>query len=94
MLHDFRYLVLDAEEVFSEIIIVDLRQLLGPSSETRWQCKHLAITDEALQVMEDVEGLLHAASRLLDAGELRYVFEHVFAISETLRRFVGKTVSL
>ena len=94
MLHDFRYLVLDAEEVFSEIIIVDLRQLLGPSSETRWQCKHLTITDEAPQVMEDVEGLLHAASRLLDAGELRYVFEHVLAISDTFRRFVGKTASL
>ena len=94
MLHYFRYLVLDAEEVFSEIIIVDLHQLLGPSSETRWQRKHLAITDEAPQVMEDVEGLLHAASRLLDAGELHYVFEQVFAISDTFHRFVGKTASL
>ena len=54
MLHDFRYLGLDAEEVFSEIIIVDLRQLLGSSSETRWQCKHLAITDEAPQVMDNL----------------------------------------
>ena len=94
MLHDFRHLVLDVEEVFCEIIIVDLRQLLGPSSDTRWQCKHSAITSEPPQVMEDVEGLLHAVSRLLDAGELRYVFEHVFAISKTFRRFVGETASL
>ena len=31
--------------------------------------------------MEGIEGLLHAASRLLDAGELGHVLEPVFAIS-------------
>ena len=93
-LDDIRYLSLEAEEVFSEIIIVELRQLLGPSPETRWQRKDLEIPDEAPQVMEGVEGLLNAASRLFDVGELRYVFEHVFAILETFGRFVDKAASL
>jgi hypothetical protein len=31
-------------------------------------------------MMEDVEGLLHASSQLLDAGELAHVLELVFAI--------------
>jgi hypothetical protein len=67
-------------EAFPRIIIVDTRQPFGPSSETRWQCKVLAIQNVPFDMMEDVEGLLHASSHLLDAGELAHVLELVFAI--------------
>jgi hypothetical protein len=43
--------------------------------------------------MEDVEGLLHAASRLLDAGELAHMFELVFAILDIFP-LIGEGASL
>jgi hypothetical protein len=43
--------------------------------------------------MEDVEGLIHVVSRLLDAGELEHVFEHVFAILDIFP-LIGEGASL
>ena len=43
----------------------------------------MAIPNIAFKVMEDVEGLLGTSSRLLDAGEVEHVLEHVFSILDT-----------
>ena len=45
----------------------------------------MCIPDDRPQVMEGVVGLLDTVIRLLDAGELHYVFEHVSAIPEIFR---------
>ena len=68
-------------EVFPKISIVDFPHHFGPFSDTRWHPHALYISDKPFKVMEDVEGLLHAVSRLLDAGERGHVLEPVSAIS-------------
>src|SRR3954471_110763 len=62
-------------EVFSKIIIVDLPRHFNGVSLTRWQTHHLCILDKPFKVMEEIEGLLNAASRLLDAREVDHVLE-------------------
>ena len=68
-------------EVFSKIGIGDLPRTFGPFSETRWHPCFLCIPDKPFNVMEDVEGLLHAARLLLDAMELGPMPEPVFVVS-------------
>ena len=62
-------------EVFSKISIVDLPRHFIGVSHTRWQTHHLCIRDKPFKVMEDIEGLLHAVSWLLDAREVDHVLE-------------------
>ena len=69
-------------EVFSKISIVDFpRHFIGPFSDSSWLIHDLCIPDKPFKVMEGIEGLLRAASGLLDVGELGHVLEPVFAIS-------------
>ena len=57
-------------EVFSKLRIGDFPRIFAPFLETRWPPRFLCIPDKPFNVMEDVEGLLHAARLLLDAMEL------------------------
>ena len=69
-------------EVFSKISIVDLPRIsCRPLSDSVWVLHHLCIPDHPFKLMEGVEGILHAVSRLLDAGELGHVPEPVFFIT-------------
>ena len=67
-------------EVFSKLRIGDFPRIFAPFLETRWPPRCLYITDKPFNVMEDVEGLLHAARRLLDAMELGRMLEPVFVV--------------
>ena len=62
-------------EVFSKIIIIDLPRHFNGLSLTRWQRHHLCILDKPFKVMEDIEGLLHAVSWLLDARDVDHMLE-------------------
>jgi hypothetical protein len=62
-------------EVFSKIIITDFPRHFNGVSLTRWQRHHLCILDKPFKVMEDIEGLLNAASWLLDTREVDHVLE-------------------
>ena len=69
-------------EVFSKISIVDVPHIFyRPLSDSVWVLDLLCIPDNTFKVMEGVEGILHAASRLLDAGELGHVPKPVFFIT-------------
>src|SRR4051812_23669448 len=74
---------LDAKEFLSEVGVLDFRQAFGPLVEMRWQRKLLLVPYECPNVMEGVVGILRTARRLLDAGELCYVSEHVCAYLTT-----------
>ena len=67
-------------EVFSNLRIGDFPCRFGPFLETRWHPCFLCIPDKPFNVMEDVEGLLHAARLLLDAMELGPMPEPVFVV--------------
>ena len=67
-------------EVFSKISIGDIPRTFDPFLEARWKLRFLSIPDKPFKVMEDVEGLLHAARLLLDAAELGHMLEPVCAI--------------
>src|SRR3954468_620655 len=71
---------LDAKEFLSEVGVLDFRQVFGPLLEMRWQRKLLLVLYERPHVMEGVVGIRLTARRLLDAGELCYMGEHVGAI--------------
>ena len=58
---------------------MDPRQASGPQLEMRWQRK---VPYKRPYVMEGIVGILLTAMRLLDAGELRYVGEHVLAVPD------------
>jgi hypothetical protein len=77
---DSRKHLLDAIEVLSEIYILDVRQVSGLGLEIRWQRKSLLMLYELPHVMDGVVGLPLTVTRLLDAGELRYVGEYVHAL--------------
>ena len=67
-------------EVFSKISIGDIPRTFGPFLETRWHPCFLCIPDKPFNVMEDVEGILHAARRMLDATEPGPMPENVFVV--------------
>ena len=67
-------------EVFSKISVGDFPTKFGPFLETRWPPRFLCIPDKPFNVMEDVEGILHAASRMLDAMEPGPMAENVFLL--------------
>src|SRR3954469_291156 len=74
-----RYLYLDAMEVFSKISIVDVPYIFcRPLSDSIWVPGHLCSHDNPIKMMEGVEGILDAASRLLDVAELGHVPEPAF----------------
>src|SRR3954451_6576421 len=77
-----RYLYLDAMEVFSKISIVDVPYIFcKPLSDSIWVSGHLCSHENPFKMMEGVEGILDAASRLVDAGELGHVPEPVIFIT-------------
>ena len=67
-------------EVFSKIRIGDFLCIFAPFLETRWPPRCLYIPDKPFNVMEDVEGILHAARRMLDAMEPGPMSENVFVV--------------
>ena len=67
-------------EVFSKLRIGDFPRICAPFLETRWPPRFLCIPDKPFNVMEDVEGLLHAARLLLHAMELGPMPEPVFVV--------------
>ena len=67
-------------EVFSKVSVGDIPTKFAPILETRWPPRLLCIPDKPFNVMEDVEGLLHAARLLLDAMELGPMPEPVFLV--------------
>ena len=81
-------------EVFSKLRIGDFPRRFGPFSETRWHPSFLCIPDKPFNVMEDIEGLLHAVSRLVDTGEHGHVLEPMFAISPDTFPLLVKVASL
>src|SRR3954447_10650039 len=74
-----RYLYLDEMEAFSKISIVDVPYIFCRTLlDSIWVPGHLCSHDNPFKMMEGVEGILDAASQLLDAGELGHVPEPVF----------------
>ena len=67
-------------EVFSKLRIGDFPRICAPFLETRWPPRCLYIPDKPFNVMEDVEGILHAARRMLDAMEPGPMPENVFLV--------------
>ena len=67
-------------EVFSKLRIGDFPRIFAPFLETRWPPRCLYIPDKPFNVMEDVEGILHAARRMLDAMEPGPMPENVFLV--------------
>ena len=55
-------------------------RIFAPFLETRWPPRCLYIPDKPFNVMEDVEGILHAARRMLDAMEPGPMPENVFVV--------------
>src|SRR4051812_4112574 len=69
-------------EVLSKISIVDVPRIsCRHLSYTAWVLDLLRIPDNTFKLMEGVEGILHAVSRLLDTGELGHVPAPVSFIS-------------
>ena len=77
---DSRQLHLDEMKVFSKLILGDFPCIFGPFSDTRWQLCFQCIPDKPFHEMEDVEGILHAARRMLDAMEPGPMPENVFVV--------------
>ena len=71
---------LDAMEVFSKVSVGDIPTKFAPILETRWPPRLLCIPDKPFHVMQDVEGILHAARRMLDAMEPGPMPETVFVV--------------
>jgi hypothetical protein len=84
-LQDSHNLILDAEEVIPKFSVLDPCMLFGPSSDTSWRRKPVFVLDDRPHVMEGIEGLLDTIRRLLDAGELDYMLEHVSAVLDIFR---------
>src|SRR3954471_17254664 len=77
---DSYQLRLDAKEFLSEVSVLDYRQAFGPVVEMSWGRKLLLVPYERPHVIDGVVGILLTARRLLDAGELCYVSEHMRAV--------------
>lgn len=79
---DCRKLHLDAKELLSNIRILLGRQFSGPRLEMTWQRKVLLVPYECPHLVEGVVGILLTVRRLLDAGEVRYMGEHVVVVPD------------